>query len=62
MRDDRSLMLIGTSVNHLEGTHINAQPHGRPLLAAAANAPSQTEHSHWHSSVMALGIEGHGSV
>jgi len=28
-----------------------AQPHGRPFLAAAANAPSHAEHSHWQSSV-----------
>jgi len=28
-----------------------AQPHGRPLPADAANAPSHTEHSHRQSSV-----------
>jgi len=28
-----------------------AQLHGRPLPAAAANATSHAEHSHWQSSV-----------
>jgi len=28
-----------------------AQPHGRPLPADSANAPSHKEHSHWQSSV-----------